>query len=354
MYQIRDKWINRFYSGQPIDKEKAKEKTEWLYEFSGLEKPKIVFLESPLACQLLANSLKENVGENVWGNVRENVEKTFWKNVRKTVVNTVDKTVDKTVWGNVGGNVWKTVVNTVGETVRETVINNVDKNKGLTYFAFSYYGSTSDYAWVSFYNFFEEIGVIHNKDFKNFRELIECNIYDMIQFENLCIVCALPEYVDRDDSNRMHSLDRSCIRWNDGYELYYIHGINFEYEEWNNFVTGKTKALDIITEANQDKKRAMALAYGNEKMVKELKAKEINRMKDEQGNTMRILLIEDKKDEDLLYYEAIDPSKNEKVYLRIPSEFKERTAIEAKLWTFKPLWEEYERTGIMPEFIYQT
>jgi len=38
----------------------------------------------------------------------------------------------------------------------------------------------------------------------------------------------MPEYVKRDDIQRMHSVDGPAIRRADGYELYYIHGVPFE------------------------------------------------------------------------------------------------------------------------------
>ena len=51
---VRDEWLNRFFSGHGIDKKKATRGIEWLYEFSGLKNPQIVFVDSPLAAQMAA------------------------------------------------------------------------------------------------------------------------------------------------------------------------------------------------------------------------------------------------------------------------------------------------------------
>ena len=53
-------------------------------------------------------------------------------------------------------------------------------------------------------------------------------------------------------------------------------------------------------------------------------------------------------------YEAIDPSKDEKIYLRLPPEFENKKPIEAKIWTWKVLWDEYEKTKKIPEFVCET
>ena len=59
-------------------------------------------------------------------------------------------------------------------------------------------------------------------------------------------------------------------------------------------------------------------------------------------------------DEPMIFYEGVDNSKNEKIYLRVPPMMEERRPIEAKIWTFAELWEEYEKTKIIPQFIKET
>ncbi len=48
---IRDKRINKLNKPEKLDKIKSKEYIERLYEFSGLKKPIIIFLDSPLGGQ---------------------------------------------------------------------------------------------------------------------------------------------------------------------------------------------------------------------------------------------------------------------------------------------------------------
>lgn len=57
---VRDEWLNPIFAPEgpaPLDKKKCKDGIEWLYKITGLEKPIIFFLDSPLGCQLAANIL---------------------------------------------------------------------------------------------------------------------------------------------------------------------------------------------------------------------------------------------------------------------------------------------------------
>ena len=351
--QVKEDWLSRYCSGEPINKDLAREGIEWLYTFSGKRKaPRIIFVDSPLMAQKVANyievllnklkarkGLADEVGDEVWAEVRAEVGDEVWAEVRAEV----RAEVGAEVWAEVGAEVWA----------------EVGAQKLKKYYKFAWYGSLADYGWVSFYDFFDQIGLLDGRPeardkFRTFRDkVLRANVYDMIQLNRFCIVVALPKYVKRDQAKRVHSLKGHAIEFKDGYGINRIHGVKFDKTLFSRFTKGEVTALEIITHKNQDQKRAMAMAYGNEKLVNELKAQVVSEEVDKLGNTMRILVVKDS-EEDLVFYEAIDPSKDEKVYLRIPPEFAIKTAREAKVWTFPVMWEEYEKTGKLPEFAIET
>jgi len=58
--KVREEWLNPIFGpnrGGCFDKKKCEDGIEWLYKITGLEKPIIFFLDSPLGCQLAANIL---------------------------------------------------------------------------------------------------------------------------------------------------------------------------------------------------------------------------------------------------------------------------------------------------------
>jgi hypothetical protein len=211
----------------------------------------------------------------------------------------------------------------------------------------------SDYNWLSFYEVFDKF--IKGEPRKNFKKMVkymESGIFMCVQLDGLCVVCGHPK-IKRDDKGRLHSIKEQAVIFPDGYSQYYINGIGFTKEEFEKFSQGKMSALEIMNWKNQDQKRVMAMNYGNDKLIKELNAKELSREKDACGNDMVLWKIE-QEEEPMIFYEGIDNSKNEKIYLRLPPEFEKRRPIEAKLWTFKELWEEYQETGVLPEFVMET
>ena len=82
------RWIDRLDKGAALDKEAATKGAKWLYSFCGLKEPLVIFVASPLGCQLAALLLRgswANVGANVWANVGENVRENVRANVGANV-----------------------------------------------------------------------------------------------------------------------------------------------------------------------------------------------------------------------------------------------------------------------------
>ena len=101
-------------------------------------------------------------------------------------------------------------------------------------------------------------------------------------------------------------------------------------------------AKEIIDRQNQDQKRAMLMELDYSELLEELKAEKIDTEVDGNGNTMNLYKIDLQDDENpALFYEAIDPSKNERIVLRVhPTEVK--TCMEAKLRTRAFLWDKHQ------------
>ena len=57
------------------------------------------------------------------------------------------------------------------------------RGEQLEYFPFSYYANITDFGWLSFYDFFQSIGILKHDDFEKYIKIFDCNIYDMIQLD---------------------------------------------------------------------------------------------------------------------------------------------------------------------------
>jgi len=65
-----------------------------------------------------------------------------------------------------------------------------------------------------------------------------------------------------DSMNRYHSDELPAIRWKNGMEVYFLHGVKFEKELWEKVVSRKMQFADILAIEDIDQRR-QAIKYGD-------------------------------------------------------------------------------------------
>jgi len=288
MLEVKNFWLNYINSCKnSINKEAADLSIEWLYKLAGYGKPVIIYVDSPLGCQYATNLLKavfskidlsgdqvrSQVESQVWSQVRSQVE----SQVRSQVESQVRSQVRSQVWSQVGSQVWSQV----GSQVRSQVWSQVESQvrsqvwiEKLIYERFSTYGSITDYGWVSFIDFFQQIGIIDSKLFTQYKQLLQSGIYDMIQLNGFCIVSNLPIKLLRNNSGALHNPTGPAIEFKDGYQLHFINGRFIPAEIFHKSVS-LTKE-QFLSETNSDYKGAWYEILGQKKMMDLLGAVEVD------------------------------------------------------------------------------
>lgn len=167
-------------------------------------------------------------------------------------------------------------------------------------------------------------------------------VFMTIQLEGFCLISRNPIKLTRDDKWRMHNTEWYAIEFGDWYGQYYIHWVSFGEADFTRFRDGSLTPKDIINRWNQDQKRAMLMEVDYKQLLKDLWSKKIDSSIDGNNSQMNLYQIDLWDDESpALFYEAIDPSKNETVILRVhPTEV--TTCMEAKLRTRKFLRDKYK------------
>ncbi len=200
----------------------------------------------------------------------------------------------------------------VGDQVRDQVRDQV----GDQYESFSLYGNVSDYGWISFYDFFTQIGVINNEKFNSFKQIFLSGIYDMIQLNGFCIVSNMPDKIYRDSQNRLHSENSSAIHFRDGYEQFYWHDVPIQ-SDWISH-KDKISKQDILTEKNAERRRCIKEIIGNERFIKLLDVEVIDEDKD--NYDLPVKLYRSKEKDDLMkdywyFYFGVCPSTKREYYI---------------------------------------
>lgn len=279
---VCNEWIGKLYSNPNptyLDEEKATEFVNWVYLLSNYKPPQVLFADSPLQAQKIANDLaKEEEGD-------EYKPRYF-------------------------------------EPCTAIGINN--------------------FSWVSFYDYFTRIGVINNNDFNRYKEYSKLNIYDSIMLEDVCIVTRLPISVKSTvlNGNRIpHSSDCPAIEFADGFKMYFWNGTRIP-EKWIMHPDSVTKN-DIMQESNIEMRRILMEAMGAKRYYDALTDGAglvlIDEDNDLQGNPMR--LYETKNIDSLVgtwvqFLEVVDPSTG-RVYNIYPPQQDARNVWDAKAQTFR-------------------
>ena len=293
MQVVSTRWTNQLYSLPSLNEDECRKGVEWLYKFSGLEKPKVYFCQSILEAQVLVNVLKSennnvmanvianvmanvianvmanvranvganvraNVMDNVWANVGDNVGANVGANVMANVGANVGANVRANVSNNVMANVWANVRANVGDNVMANVGDNVSNNVGANVELLCSYGDVSDYGWVSFYDYFTEIGILENSSFNNFRDLLKSGYFTMIQMRNACFVVRNPKFINL-ENNQMHSLKGNAIEFNDGWGMNFIQGRYLPPNTFNKLVSKEYTFEDFLKEDNEEFKSTVLL-----------------------------------------------------------------------------------------------
>ena len=127
-------------------------------------------------------------------------------------------------------------------------------------------------SWLLLYSFLEKIGVIQNDDFLRFLGFLKKGIWSMRCFDQWCIVTEFPKKINRDDENKLHSIDGSSIEWKNKDKNYFIHGVSFKRELWEKVVTDDADPFEILKIQNQEQRQAALTVIPLQNILKRTKA----------------------------------------------------------------------------------
>lgn len=304
--QIRDKYLDRYFSLESDDKA-IHRYVRWLYKKLGYEKPLVFIFDSPFSCQIAANLLKQNnnrqISEQIWGQISEQIRE------------------------QISGQIWR---------------------QNLEYFNFNYFGDTSDYCWLAFYEFYSTISEVKG-DFSKIKEyselLLEANLFMMIAFEKIVFISRPPISILRDEKHRLHCIEKSAIAYKDSFELFYVHGVYFEKELFEKIFIHKTMTgKDIMRIGNAEQRSAIIQALGYQSIINDLTHVEIldTYVINKNNITYEYKVFEFELDGNVIrVVEVQDHTTRKKTFLGVPRDEKTKTCMGAIAWTFDMSEDEY-------------
>jgi hypothetical protein len=244
MVEVRDYWIDKVYSCDGTNEEVSVELVEYIYSLANLDKPTVIFADSPLSANIIAHRMrKDTVRNSVWNSVWNSVTDSVWNSVWNSVRNSVTDSVWNSVWDSVGDS----VTDSVTDSVAWAWVNVYDN---------LWYGEVWTQGWHAFYDFFtRQTGLIQHKEFEKYINLVDrANAYYIIPLEKVCIVTKSPECIHkawRGDRWVMHDSEGNmAIKWRDGWGQYVLDGVIVDEKMYREILEGDTEFKSVMAIEN--------------------------------------------------------------------------------------------------------
>jgi len=334
-----NKWIKIGRRTKTMDKKKAEKGINFLYEkILNIKKPKhIIYLDSPLSCQLAANIVKNynfyidndfnlssklssnlssnlssklnsNLSSKLSSNLRSKLSSKLSSNLRSNLSSNLSSNLDSNLDSNLKSNLSSNLSSNLRSNLSSNLSSNLDSNldsnlysnlkSNLESIKLEYFYWCTNLlwwpGWTGFYDFvLNELFPKKKKDFKLFIELTthwkELHYY--LLFPEIAFVSDFPELNTTNDIGQLHSYDIPALLYRDGYSLFYSNGVEMSKEQIITPAKDITKEM-FLSETNVDKRRELSRKIGIEKTVEMLGAEVIDTYKSKSGGLYELLMID--------------------------------------------------------------
>lgn len=328
---VRDEWVN-YLLNLEFDEQKIKLYYDWIYELNGLEKPKIIILESPHSC---IEFCKKGAGK--YNLITVNHPNSLMLGLSRQVSNKVSTKARNHVFDFLG----RWVVGRINTLINSRIRSKLNFDRGHTAYIF-------DLTWLSFYDYFDRIGILKSEMFSKNREILKSSIFFSIRFEGMAVVSRPPVFLNINNNFKLHSKNDYALYFKDGYGFHCVEGVYFEPEFFE--MAFKKNAItpeEIMRLKNAEQKAVMIKHFGYEAILSKLKnVKVIDSLKKRWNNTDKEVTyelvefnIEDAKD----FYRNVvrvvkvewwEGSNKRRTVLGVPREKSTEDCIGAIGWTF--------------------
>lgn len=328
---VRDDWLKlTLESGKDITRNEVEADIGWVYKKLNLSSPYIFIAESYLAQKLMINVV---TGMNI-------------EALKKELKNKNYKPIEKDVSGMKNGALLESCIDQIAEQFYEQLkggrtkftkaqMLRIIKSEALKavpekmQFVEQFFGLSHD-MWLSFYDFFERIGVVKNEDFTRYKNMMRKGIWNIVFYDEACFIAKLPTKVNRDATHRLHSEKEAAIMWRDGVKSYYVRGVHFDKELWTKVVNKELSPKETLQLSNIEQRYIALGIYGADKLLKELDAKKVDSWKEYNLYSFDGTLIPNRKVMCLVYP---DPSTLREYASFVPDNID--TCKKAKAWKFQ-------------------
>jgi hypothetical protein len=334
---IRDyqkKWDKIALSTDRIDKDKAALLVKEAYDWIGLDKPEVIFCDSPYAAliniiqlQLRKENTDNRLSEKLKLNLYEKIEKQIYGFLKTALAIALDYNLYR----------WFPLQIQLEHQIDEKILNSFEMRKVDIFNIYPVFDA-ADCKWLDFCISVLECEHEFEKEWKLLQSIVEnCNwlfaYREFLNYQNLVIIIDRPTKLLFDNQNNLHAEGEPAIQFADGYSLYAYHGVTLP-EQYGKLHPNQWQAKWLLEESNAELRRVLIQGMGYHKICQELHAIELDSWQE-----YTLLKIDNEVDIELIYLLKMTcPSTGSIHILRVPPSVKSaREAICWVNWGIDPL-----------------
>jgi len=324
----REKWRNIALSTVPIDREKAADAVQAAYAVIGLEKPEIIFYDSPLrALEQLGHRLEDGVASEIDHGlpVKQQLESQVLFQIKKQLEDQIKLQLRSKMRMVLYSPVQSEMESYLERTGDLTVQYSKQLSEKIAPELWGFASSLYDY-------YIAVLNCQYSRENWDLFQGIVRNCGWMFPYEKICLMCDRPRVLSFDDANRLHSEASRAIEFADGFGIYAYHGVTVP-EQYGKLYPEQWRSEWILSEENAELRRVLIQGIGYDRICQELQASPLDSWQE-----YSLLRIDDPVDEEEIYLLKMTcPSTGFIHALRVPPDVKSaREAIKWVNWGIDP------------------
>ncbi len=287
-----NKWLKKGYRTKTVDKKLAKKAVNLLYEkILKIDKPKyVIFLDSPMACQLAANLIKNTKLDST--RLDSQLDSQLRSQLRSQLDSQLDSQLGSQLRSQLYSQLRSQLYSQLGSQLGSQLRSQLDSHK-LEYFGWC----VSLWwwpGWTGFYDYLlNEVFPENKKEFKLFTEFLDVwpELHYYLAFKEIVFISDFPKAIRINERHQMHSFDNPSLEYRDTYGLHYSNGVKMKKEYIETPADKITKEM-FLNETNVDCRREISRKLGITKTVEMLGAETVDTYKSKVGGKYELLMID--------------------------------------------------------------
>lgn len=255
------KWLDIGYDTSRLDRERAKKAVTWAYEFTNNRPPEVfIFLDSPMACQLAANLIK---------NTKWDEPSQLDSQLRSQLHRQLDN--------KLGRHLGSQLYSHLDSQLRSQLRSQLDSQE-LKY----YDGIDLKWWWSDYYCFYDfilnEIFPERKSEFKLLDYVHEYlkSVNHVVAFKDIVFISESPVAIHKDEQGRLHNEEGLALEYADGWGINSLSGVRVN-ETIIKLIKEKKEPEKVLSISNIEQRLVAIRAFGIGNMREQLNSTTLDR-----------------------------------------------------------------------------